>query len=398
MSVRSTKLSTILARMDRFQAILQNSNEVYKVRDIDEEIRAMRRLLPMPWTLKKSSMRVFDGVYTYAVASDHDELAYLDVSENVYYPSKARFRYTSLIQFFEDSSNRNQIAEIWNGGQRYLGVNYKDIKNDSLLLNNAETIADWTSTGDVTAVVADTVFYKEGNGSVKATIVSNTGVAGIRNALSSVLSDTLYKRKYQFKWIYLSSVPTSIELRLETSAANYLSTSGITTQFDGSPLQANQWNLIAQDLNTATENGTFDSSSIAYERVVLTGADSGDYYIDSSYLREWTLMDYWYYSIYNVIASGGTLATKEYFYDDNSATPYDTNDELLGDSEWIDCIMYGAMLTNLIDIKDKATKEDINLKRAAAWSLLIDKYPSLDPVIIQDRYNFEYDFITPKGV
>lgn len=397
MSVRSTKLSTIIARMDRFQAILQNNNEVYKIRDIDEEIRALRRLLPMPWTLQKGSLRVFDGVYTYPVASDHDELAYLDVSENVYYPAKARFKYTSLQQFWEDPTNRNQLAEIWDGGQRFLGVNYKNIKNGSQVLNEAEDVDDWTVTGDASNPVLDQVFYKTGNGSIRFTITNSSGVAGIRNALAVALNDSEYKKKYQFKWIYLDAAPTSIELRLETNASNYLSTT-VTAQFDGSPFKADSWNLIAQDLNTASETGTFDSSSIAYERVVLNGAATGTYYVDASYLRAWQLMDYWYYSIYNVIASGGTTASKEYFYDDASETPYDTNDSLVGDSEWVDCIMYGAMLTNLIDIKDKETKQDIKAKHDLAWQLLIEKYPSLDPVIITDRYRFVEDFIAPPGI
>ena len=32
-----------------------------------------------------------------------------------------------------------------------------------------------------------------------------------------------------------------------------------------------------------------------------------------------------------------------------------------------------------------------------AWDALMMKYPSLDPVIITDKYNFVDDFLTPAG-
>lgn len=395
MPVRSTSLSTIISRMQRYPDALQNSNEVNFVLDIDQAIRTIRRLMPLPWTLQKSSLRVFDGVYIYPVANDHDELAYLDVSENTFYPAKAKFKYTSIQQFFEDPNNRNQIAEIFDANQRVLGVNLKNINAGSQIINQAETLSDWTTSGDAGTPVLDQVFFKEGNGSIRVPITNSSNTANIRWALSSVLSDSAYRKKYQFVWVYFSSAPTSIELRLETDASNYLATSSISTQFDGTPFKAGQWNLIAQDLNTASETGTFNSSSIAYGRLILTGAATGTYYIDASYLRSWQLLDYWYYSIYSIITSTGTVATKEYFYDDTSSS-YDTTDKVIGDSEWIDIIMFDAILTNLSIIKaSKESKQDVKDWRDAAWESLIKKYPSLEPIIITDRYNFETDFVDP---
>jgi len=396
MSVRATPLSTIINRMNRYSPSL-TVEEANKVRDLDEAIRALRRVLPCPWTLKKASLRVFDNVFEYPVATDHDELAYLDTSKNIYYPSRARFQYTSLIQFYEDPTNRNQIAEIWDNGQRYLGVNYKNIGESSQVLNEAETVGDWTVTGDASSPALDQVMYKDGNGSIRFTITSSTGTAGIRNALTVAISDSTYKKKYHFKWVYLSAVPTSLELRLETSATNYISTTGITTQFDGSPLKAGAWNLIAQDLNTATETGTFDSTSIAYERVVFTGASTGTYYIDASYLRAWELLDYWYYSIYSVKATGSTaVASKELFFDEDTGS-YTTSDELVADSEWVDCVMYDSILTEMVDLKDKDMRDEIRTKKTEAWGRLIAKYPSLDPVIITNRYRFIDDFVLPPS-
>ena len=152
-----------------------------------------------------------------------------------------------------------------------------------------------------------------------------------------------------------------------------------------------------QDLNVATEFGTFDSTSIAYERVVLTGAATGTYYVDTSYLREWQLMDFWYYSIYNIKLTGATATpSKEYFFDD-SVGSYTTSDELIGDSEWIDCIMYDAILTEMIDKKDKDMRDEVRAKRDLAWANLIRKYPSLEPIMITNRYRFIDDFTVPPG-
>lgn len=396
MSIRATPLSTILARMQRFQDVLQNSNEIYQVRDIDQALRSLRRMFPLPWTIQKSSMRVFEGIKEYPVATDHDELAYLDRSDDSFYPAKARFKYTSLNQFYEDPNNRNQIAEIWDGNQRFFGVNYKNFTTPSQVLNTAESTTGWTVTGDAGTPVLDQVFFKEGNASIQIPITLATSTAGVRWAFSSVINDSSYKKKYAFVSVYLAAVPTSIEFRIETSATAYVSTSGITTQFSGQPLKAGQWNTIAIDLNTATVTGAFDSTSIGFGRLVFTGAATGTYFVDASYFREWVLLDYWYYSINTVKTSAGTLASKEYFYDDTTTPAYDLTDLLVGDSEWADVIMYDACLTNLIDIKaNKAIKDDFKIWRSDAWAALGEKYPSLEPIIITDTYNFIEDFVNP---
>jgi hypothetical protein len=239
------------------------------------------------------------------------------------------------------------------------------------------------------------VFFKEGNASIKVPVTLATAVAGVRNIVN-VHSDADYKSKYHFKWVYFSSVPSSVDIRLETDASNYLNTN-ITTQFDGTAFKAGQWNLLAHDLNVAQETGTFDATSINYERVILYDAATGDYYVDTSYLKEWVLLDYWYYSTYAIKVAGASDASKEYFYDDDSSgDAYVLTDELLGDSEWIDVIMYGACLNQCSDIKDKDLAKDFGGKFAAAYEALTQKYPELSPVTITDRYNWVEDFITPN--
>lgn len=388
-----TLLSTILSRMNRKQSI-NKVEEQYKVRDIDEAIRTIRRTTQLPWTLKKSTLRVFDGVLEYPVEADHDEIAFFD-NDSKTWANKPRTRYTSVQEFYEDPNNRNDLAEIFDNGTRYLGLRYKGANgSSSSLLNSAETLSEWSGAGDVGTLAKDSVFFKEGSASIRVPITLAASTATIRNTVTN-FSDSNYRKRYQFKLIYLAALPTTISLRLETDSANYLATN-ITTQFSGAPLKANAWNLIAQDLNTATETGTFNSASIASEAVVMTGAATGIYYIDASYLRTWSLLDYYYYSKYLVALTGSTTANQEYFYNSNEI--YSTDSALIGDSEWVDVVQYEAELSTLSDEENEAVYRKVETKRNNAWEELYKIYPSMRPVITTTRYNYETDYTARYGI
>lgn len=390
MSLQSTLLSVVISRMDRWQTIA-TIEEQFKVRDLDDAIRTWRRKIQLPWALKKGTLRIFDDVLEYPVASDHDELAYLDTQKGTFYEQKARYRYTSLQQFFEDPDNRNTTAEIWDQGTKFLGVRYKDIQQGSQLLNNAEDVDDYSVSGDATSVTKDTVVFKKGNASMRVAITNSSGTATVKNDFTSSFTDGNYKRKYHFKWIYLDSVPTSIALRFQVNDTNYLETTGITTQFSGQALKADDWNLIAHDLNTATETGTISTSSLwASEKVILTGAATGTYYVDDSHLRAWDLQDYWYYSLNSVLLNGSSVADQQFFYNDSDV--YSTDSSLVGDDEWIDIVMYEAMLTSLGDKENDAVFSKIQNKLSQATEELFDRYPSLNPAIITNVWRFGYEF------
>jgi len=387
--MQSTLLSTIISRMNRWR-VIEQTEEQFKVRDLDEAIRTLRREFVFPWTLQKGSLRVFKDVEEYPVASDHDELAYLDTSKSTFYPQKARFWYTSIQQFFEDSNNsRNNLAEIWESGTKYLGVRYSEAGLVSQLLSTAEVVGDYSVADDADAVVLDSVIFKEGNGSMKVTVVDSASIATIKDTFDS-FTDANYKRKYQFRWIYLDAVPTSIEMRFQVDDSNYLKTV-VTTQFSGQAFKADQWNLIAQDLNEATEVGTISTSSIwASEKVILNGADTGTYYLDTSYLKSWVLMDYWYYSNLNVILTGSTSADQQYFF--NSDEIYSSDSSLLGDTEWADVIQFDAMMTCLGEEENQVLFSQIKERRDTAWNELEKKYPDMVPAQITQRYRFTTDF------
>lgn len=386
--MQSITLSDLLDRMNRYQKIAV-IEEQYKVRDLDEAIRTLRREFQTPWSLKKSTLRVFDDVLTYPVADDHDQLAYLDnqLDSNNLYDTKARFFFTSLQQFYENPDYRNDLAEIWDGGTKYLGVRYKTLNAGSQRLSG-KTLANYAASGDASGLALDGVIFKEDNQSISFVNTPSTNVATVVDSFTS-FSDSEYKRKYYFRWIYLTALPTSITLKFGNDSSDYLYKI-LTTQFSGQGFKVNDWNLLGMDLNTATPVGTITNTAFDWESVSLNSAPIGNYYIDNSYLRDWTLMDYWYYSTYYCMSSVASVADQEYFF--NGAS-YALDTSLIGDINYIDVVLYDAILTGLADSEDKGVIELINSKRKQAWVKLEENYPSMKPIIITSKHTFTTDFL-----
>ena len=200
--MQTTLLSTIISTMDTWRDIA-NIEEQYKVRQLDYAIREVRRNTNFPWNLKKGTLRVFDDVLVYPIASDHDELGYIDKQNIKNYSDSARFYNTSLQQFFEKvNSTRNLMAEIWDSGTKMIGLDYKDFDVASQKLSSAEDPDEYTTSGDASDPVLDNVIFKKGSGSIAFTVTNSTGTATISNTFTTY-SDSLYKRKYHFKYIYL---------------------------------------------------------------------------------------------------------------------------------------------------------------------------------------------------
>ena len=388
--MNSTPLSFLVDVMDQHQDFA-NIEEQYKVRAIDTALRGFRRSNNYPWNLKKGTLRVFAGISEYPITADHDELGYVDKQTIDNYGDTARFYNTTIKQFYEEvNSYRNLMADIWKDGTRFIGLKLKDEDMISTQLSDAETIGDYTASDDASDIVLDKVVYKEGNGSIKFTVDNSAEVATIENTINTT-SDSDYKTKYHFRWIYLSSVPDYIEMRLQTDSANYLKTN-ITTQFAGNVFVADDWNLIAYDLNTATEEGTFDENSITGEKVILSGAESGEYRLDRSYLKQWKLMDKWYYSKYNVISDDSSTPDREYFIPiTGSSADINLLDELLGDSKWIDIIVGKAMRVLLADINNVTLLSWVNEFTNEAKREFGRDYPNMTPLITKLRRRFNND-------
>lgn len=379
----SVPLSTILNRMNRWTTIYRNTEEQYLVYDLDDSIRALLRDHRVPWQLKKSTLKVFSDVLEYPVASDHNTLAFLQGQEEFNRPD---FNYTSIEEFYNDPNSFSQIAEIWDNGTKILGVKNKNLGTSNQIIDTCESDENYTISDDISAKDVDNVIYKTGNGSLKLTIINSADVATLEKTFTS-FTDSLYKRKYVFFRVYLAAVPSSINLRVGGDSSNYL-LKNVTTQFSGQAFKANDWNLVAIDLNEPDSiTGTVDSStSFSYYMIQLNEASSGYYYIDEVSLKEWKMIDYWYYSFYNIKTLGYTTANQRFFM--NSSEIYSTDSEIVGPEHFIDVVMYGAILSAVTDIENSKIYSAIERKYQKAFDKLIEDYPSLDPLVISHYYRF----------
>lgn len=391
--MQSTKLSTLIARMDRYQDVA-TVEEQFKVRDLDEALRTQRRLIKPPWAIKMTTLRVFEQVLVYPVPADHDYLAYLDNPLNQQQSPalngkrNAYFVYTSLEQFYENVNNRNKLSDIWEQGNRYLGVRYNPINAASALVSSP-SITNYAASGDASGLFEETVITIDDTNSIGFTVTNTSNPATITETIATPINNVQYKRNYYFRWAYFyNNVPTSIQLRFGNDSSNYLSGT-VTAQFSGQAFIPNSWNLVAIDLNTATVTGTIDSSNFDYAAIIFNGLASGTYYINNAYLRTWVDLDYWYYSKFNVKTELATVPDQEFFFD--ASDNYDPDDALVADSEWIDVILFDAILTTLADNKNSDVILSIQNKRDKAWKQLEMRYPDMAPLIITQGYNFSSD-------
>jgi len=386
--MKTVALSFLLDDMNVHQDF-DRVEEQYKVRAIDASIREIRQGTNFPWNLKKGTLRVFDDVLEYPINAEHDELAYIDKQDKDSYADTARFFNTSLQQFYEDvNSTRNTMADVWKDGTRFLGINYKEIQIGMAQLSSAEVTDQYTASDDASDIGLDTINNIRGNSCIQFTITDSAGTATIVDT-TAFSSDDNYKKKYHFRWVYLSAVPTSIEMRLRTDASNYLSSGALTTQFAGNSLVANDWNLIAYDLNTATEVGTFDENSIADEMVIFTGAATGVYRLDQSSLRGWELLDYWFYSLYNVVTSASSVADKEFFIGTTeSSADIDTTDKLLGEHKWINLVLAYTKRKLLGEIENPTLLSLVREEKAKAVKDFNSKFPTMTKKIITKRRRY----------
>jgi hypothetical protein len=218
------------------------------------------------------------------------------------------------------------------------------------------------------------------------TVVNSTDTSTVSKTFSGY-SDALYKRKYVFFKVYLSSAPTFISIKFGADSSNYL-TKTVSSQFSGQGFVANDWNTVAFDLNSPDSTvGTVSANTIfSYYELSFTGLADGDVYLDEGSMRGWDSMDYYYYSAWNVMSSTATSADKKYFLDSNNQ--YEPNDSLVCPEEYVDVVMYDAMTTTITDVENSAVYKTLMDKRASAWDNLVKKYPSLEPIIITHGWRF----------
>ena len=396
-----TLLSTLLTRMSRYQTINAIS-ENYQVLDLDEAIRAVKRNHRLPFLIKKATMRVFSDVLLYPPAVDHDYLLYMDTTEdNIPYGGRMRARYTSLQQFYEDLDNRNLIAEIWDTNSLLIGIRDKNVppglSSASQLLDDASQTSNYTASLDASNVVLDTVLFEQGTSSIRFTNTNTTNQALIEWTFDQgPVDDPNYLRKYFFVSVFLTGIPTSIPLRFGNDSSNYLTTT-VTTQFAGQAFKEDDWNLLAFDLNVATTVGAIDDSNFNYAAVELLTAPSGFYNIDASYLREWTLLDYWYYGKFMCQTNGASEPDQEFFINESTQL-YSTDTSLIGDHEWSDVILYESMLRSLSDKENETLYAKVSEELAKVYTKIYENLPDMKPLMTTQSMRFQTDYTNyPDG-
>ena len=380
--------------MNQNQAIrpLEESQKVFA---LDEAIRARSRNYNFPWVAKKKGLRVFEDVLEYPVQPDHKDLLYMDNNGdniNLTYADRARFRFTSLRQFYENPDFRSQIAEIWNGYTRYLGIRYNPTDAASAELTSADDISVYTKGGDVTSFRIDSVNFVTGNSSLQFSIVNSSSVANIAASIPPNLLQN-FQKYYFFQWVYFDGIPSSVALQYGTDASNYYY-SIVTAQFSGQPFQQGQWNLLAFDLNAASKFGT-PTGTFSHQNFVMFGAPSGTYFLDASAIKTWEQLDYWYYSKNNVLNADG-VTYQPYFMDANEA--YLLDNELQGEPEWADTVMYDAMLSLLAEKSNSVSYKDVVARRDQSLLELKQKYPDESQLITTNRWRWRDSFSNPNGV
>lgn len=385
-------LADILSRMNGVSQTIDNMEESLKVNHIDEAIRDFTRVHNLPWNLVKATLRVFDGVFTYPAFSDYKELAFIDKTTGraLRGESRPNFMFTSVQEALADMNWRNKVAEVWNNGVLTLGVRYHGGLGSAQLKAYFSDTA--TLSGDATAKALDTVFLGD-DPSLRVTVVDSLDTFTVEETFDSH-ADTTYQRKYHFRGIYLNSAASSIVLKVGADGSNYY-TATVTTQFDGSPLMAGQLNIVAFDLNTATVVGA-PAGVFAWQSITVNGITSGYYYLDTSYLRAWTLFDCWYYSKNNVILIDNS---QQEGFVNTSATPvYSTDARLKGEDIWSDAIRYEAMIGIINEQENQKIMQLIQQRRNRAWNKIFARFPDLAPLVTTTYFYHQTDFMEEGGL
>lgn len=385
-------LADLLSRMDGQHQTISNVEEELKVNHIDDAIRNVTRVHNLPWNIKKTTLRVFEDVFTYPVPSDFKELALLDKSTGRFTRSdvaRPDFMFTSLAEALADFNWRNKLAEVWNNGVLTLGMRYRGGLGSALLKSYYTDTS--TLSGDATSATLDDVFLGD-EPSLRVLVTENLDTFTVEETFTNH-TDATYRRKYPFRGIYLDSAPTSIVLKVGLNSTNYYSAT-VTTQFDGTPLVGGQLNVVAFDLNTATVTGS-PSNSFVYQSVTVNGVSSGYYYLSASYLREWTLLDLYYYSRNNVVLIDNT--EREFFIDTSATPKYATDAQLKGEDLWSDVILYEAMNSIVNEQENKAVAPIIERKSRRAWAKLFKRYPDMSPLVTTTYYQHTTDFMEEGG-
>jgi len=216
----------------------------------------------------KSYQAVYDDVVRYSNPSDMKSEALIDVQKYKNYSKSSGAKYRKVSpNVFRTMQEIDTIAFDYSDGLSWM---LGDFNTDyqTTIINSMDSLTvdgTWSAEDDGTNIVANTVNYIAGSGSVSCDM---TALGTTLSIVNSTITDLdLTSTTKLFIWVYLPvyNTLTSITLLYGSDASNYYTTTA-TTPFDTNAFNTG-WNLVAFD--TGTETLSPDITAIDYAKISL---------------------------------------------------------------------------------------------------------------------------------
>ena len=92
----TTKLSELFTKLNFFKDI-ENQDDLYKAIAIDDSLNELRRDNRLPWTIQKSTLKLFKNILYYEPDAAHDSLITLNRNEVDGYSEALSYFNTNII-------------------------------------------------------------------------------------------------------------------------------------------------------------------------------------------------------------------------------------------------------------------------------------------------------------
>lgn len=311
-------------------------NQIFDLTDVWN--RAARRVLqdvdPMETKQDIPFGQIWDGVYDYALPVDVKGDKIIDL-----YPQANRQLSDDYGQVynkdFDKWKNFSYVPDFtprYSGGNRTLRVNAR--LNTGIQINAADGITTngtWAVGGNASNIQNNNQYFTNGAAGSVTFQLNQTGISSTGSITNSTMGDTdltnHYNNAYEFFYMYFPNAAgiTSVEFRFGSSAGNYYSIAGLTTDYAGNAW-VNGWNLLGASWTTATTVGTPDITDINYISVIVTynGTLQTMVGINQVWSRLGRIFNINYYSKY-LFMDSVTYAFKEFTTSDQDYINLDTD-------------------------------------------------------------------------
>jgi hypothetical protein len=328
----------------------------------------------------------FKGVNSYSCPTDLKGNAILNLRP---YPSGDRMVNTEYDHntrnefdrnlFWEDATGKFAIEH--NGATKILRLNLNSDTSTNYTLHDCNAYnanGTWTVGAGTTSVETDEGIYTEGSGSIKWTASADTAIIENTTLDAVNISGVASGKSYIFMDLYLTSSVSSVTLKWGNDASNYYYKTE-TTDHLGQAFVAG-WNTIKMDIQSATETGAVDDTSIDYLNLSLTGTSlsSQIFRVDNIVLRDGGLYEIKYLSKNVVLAVSGTA--KQYFTADDDTLVCNED----GEAVYIDWLT-GYLAPNIKDSYSNKTFLELATDSIKNYKRM---YPSERKAVRRNYYGY----------